>query len=50
MYDCLRANKSLAAWGIEGRVPFLDKEFMDVAMRINPQDKMINKEHPMENG
>lgn len=42
MYDCLRANKSLAAWGIEGRVPFLDKEFIDVAMRINPQDKMIN--------
>ncbi len=41
MYDCLRANKSLAAWGIEGRVPFLDKEFMDVAMRINPEDKMI---------
>jgi len=40
-YDCLRANKSLAAWGIEGRVPFLDKEFMDVAMRINPKDKMI---------
>ena len=44
MYDCLRANKSLAAWGIEGRVPFLDKEFMDVAMRINPQDKMITPE------
>jgi len=43
-YDCLRANKSLAAWGIEGRVPFLDKEFIDVAMRINPQDKMITKE------
>ncbi|EGV44599.1 asparagine synthase B [Bizionia argentinensis JUB59] len=43
-YDCLRANKSLAAWGIEGRVPFLDKEFMDVAMRINPQDKIINGE------
>ncbi|HET7360307.1 MAG TPA: asparagine synthase B [Salinimicrobium sp.] len=41
MYDCLRANKSLASWGIEGRVPFLDKEFMDVAMRINPRDKMI---------
>jgi asparagine synthase (glutamine-hydrolysing) len=40
LYDCLRANKSLAAWGIEGRVPFLDKEFMDVAMRINPEDKM----------
>ena len=44
MYDCLRANKSLMAWGIEGRVPFLDKEFMDVAMRLNPQDKMINGE------
>ena len=40
----MRANKSLAAWGIEGRVPFLDKEFMDVAMRINPKDKMITKE------
>jgi len=40
LYDCLRANKSLAAWGIEGRVPFLDKEFMDVAMRLNPKDKM----------
>ena len=44
MYDCLRANKSLMAWGIEGRVPFLDKEFMDVAMRLNPKDKMINGE------
>ena len=43
-YDCLRANKSLASWGIEGRVPFLDKEFIDVAMRINPKDKMINKD------
>jgi asparagine synthase (glutamine-hydrolysing) len=40
LYDCLRANKSLAAWGVEGRVPFLDKEFMDVAMRVNPADKM----------
>lgn len=40
LYDCLRANKALAAWGVEGRVPFLDKEFMDVAMRINPRDKM----------
>lgn len=39
-YDCLRANKSLASWGVEGRVPFLDKEFMDVAMRLNPKDKM----------
>jgi asparagine synthase (glutamine-hydrolysing) len=41
-YDCLRANKALAAWGIEGRVPFLDKEFIDVAMSINPKDKMID--------
>ncbi len=40
MYDCLRANKSLAAWGVEGRVPFLDKEFLDVAMRLNPAAKM----------
>ena len=40
-YDCLRANKSLAAWGIEGRVPFLDKEFIETAMTINPDDKMI---------
>lgn len=39
-YDCLRANKSLSAWGVEGRVPFLDKEFLDVAMNINPQTKM----------
>jgi len=43
LYDCLRANKSLAAWGVEGRVPFLDKEFIDVAMRINPEDKMIRE-------
>ena len=43
-YDCLRANKSLAAWGIEGRVPFLDKEFMEVAMRLNPKDKMITED------
>lgn len=39
-YDCLRANKSLAAWGVEGRVPFLDKEFLDVAMNIDPKFKM----------
>ncbi|MFI3304558.1 MAG: asparagine synthase B [Rikenellaceae bacterium] len=44
MFDCLRANKSLCAWGVEGRVPFLDKEFMDVAMRLNPKDKMITPE------
>lgn len=40
LYDCLRANKALSAWGVEGRVPFLDYEFMDVAMRLNPKDKM----------
>jgi asparagine synthase (glutamine-hydrolysing) len=47
LYDCLRANKSLAAWGIEGRVPFLDKEFLEVAMRLNPSDKMA-KDGKME--
>ncbi|MEP4891762.1 MAG: asparagine synthase B [Aliiglaciecola sp.] len=40
MFDCARANKATAAWGVEARVPFLDKEFLDVAMRLNPQDKM----------
>lgn len=40
LYDCLRANKSLMAWGVEGRVPFLDKEFIDTAMSLNPSDKM----------
>ena len=40
LYDCLRANKSLSAWGVEGRVPFLDKEFLDTAMRLNPAEKM----------
>ena len=43
MFDCLRANKSMAAWGVEARVPFLDKEFVDVAMRINPQAKMCKE-------
>lgn len=47
MFDCLRANKSMAAWGVEARVPFLDKEFLDVAMRINPEDKLI-KDGKME--
>lgn len=42
LYDCLRANKSLAAWGVEGRVPFLDKDFLDVAMRLNPHAKMCS--------
>ncbi len=40
LYDCLRANKSLSAWGVEGRVPFLDKDFLDVAMRLAPEVKM----------
>ncbi len=40
LYDCLRANKALSAWGVEGRVPFLDYEFLDIAMRLNPKDKM----------
>ena len=44
LYDCLRANKSLCAWGVEGRVPFLDKEFMDVAMSLNPRLKMVVNE------
>ncbi|WP_027377627.1 asparagine synthase B [Kaistella palustris] len=46
LYDCLRANKSLMSWGIEGRVPFLDKEFMDVAMRLNTKDKMVAAHEP----
>ena len=51
LYDCLRANKALAAWGVEGRVPFLDKEFMDTAMRLNPKAKMAvdeNGKHRIE--
>jgi asparagine synthase (glutamine-hydrolysing) len=48
LYDCLRANKSLAAWGVEGRVPFLDKEFMDTAMRLNPEDKLSGLKGRME--
>ncbi|CAG8959693.1 hypothetical protein HYFRA_00001598 [Hymenoscyphus fraxineus] len=42
--DCLRANKSTSAWGLEARVPFLDKEFLETTMNIDPQDKMITKE------
>jgi asparagine synthase (glutamine-hydrolysing) len=42
--DCLRANKSTSAWGLEARVPFLDKEFLEVAMGIDPKDKMITKD------
>ncbi|MGB1374367.1 MAG: asparagine synthase-related protein, partial [Rhodothermales bacterium] len=41
LFDCLRANKSMAAWGVEARVPFLDLEFLDAAMRLNPDAKMI---------
>jgi asparagine synthase (glutamine-hydrolysing) len=48
MYDCARANKSMAAWGVEARVPFLDKKFLDVAMSINPQDKMCGSNGKME--
>ncbi|MDR3109313.1 MAG: asparagine synthase B [Planctomycetaceae bacterium] len=48
LYDCLRANKSLAAWGVEGRVPFLDKEFMDIAMRLNPDCKLSGLKKRME--
>ncbi len=47
LYDCLRANKSLLAWGVEGRVPFLDKEFLDVAMRVDAENKM-SKDGRME--
>jgi asparagine synthase (glutamine-hydrolysing) len=42
-YDCLRANKSMMAWGVEPRVPFLDREFLDVAMRIDAKHKMVGK-------
>ncbi|MEP5612304.1 MAG: asparagine synthase B [Cyclobacteriaceae bacterium] len=44
LYDCNRANKALSAWGVEARVPFLDKEFIDVAMTVNPKDKMAGKD------
>ncbi|XP_073057219.1 asparagine synthetase [glutamine-hydrolyzing]-like isoform X2 [Primulina eburnea] len=43
-YDCLRANKATSAWGLEARVPFLDKEFVNVAMSIDPEWKMIKPE------
>ena len=44
MFDCARANKAMSAWGVEARVPFLDKEFIDVAMTQNPDAKMITKD------
>ncbi|MXP56276.1 asparagine synthase B [Pantoea sp. Mhis] len=48
MYDCARVNKAMSAWGIEARVPFLDKKFLDVAMRINPKDKMCGNNGKIE--
>ncbi|QGX90943.1 asparagine synthase B [Tatumella sp. TA1] len=48
MFDCARANKAMSAWGVEARVPFLDKQFLDVAMRINPADKMCGQNGKME--
>lgn len=46
--DCLRANKSTSAWGVEARVPFLDKQFLNVAMNIDPEEKMIKKPERIE--
>lgn len=48
MFDCARANKAMSAWGVEARVPFLDKEFLDVAMSINPELKMCGSNGKME--
>lgn len=48
MFDCARANKAMSAWGVEARVPFLDKKFLDVAMRVNPKDKMCGSNGKME--
>ncbi|SFN69255.1 asparagine synthase (glutamine-hydrolysing) [Izhakiella capsodis] len=48
MFDCARANKAMSAWGVEARVPFLDKKFLDVAMTINPADKMCGSNGKME--
>jgi Asparagine synthase len=45
LYDCLRANKATSAWGLEVRVPFLDKEFINVAMSIDPEWKMVTSLH-----
>lgn len=45
LYDCLRANKATSAWGLEARVPFLDKEFINVAMSIDPEWKMVLKQY-----
>lgn len=44
LYDCLRANKSTSAWGVEARTPFLDADFLNVAMSIDPSEKMIRKD------
>ena len=42
-FDCLRANKSTSAWGVEPRVPFLDVDFLELSMNIDPHEKMIKK-------
>lgn len=44
LFDCLRANKSMSAWGVEARVPFLDRTFIDVAMSLNPEVKLSGKQ------
>jgi len=44
LFDCLRANKSMAAWGVEARVPFLDRRFIDVAMGLDPEVKLSGKQ------
>merc|ERR1712086_641826 len=43
MHDCLRCNKAMSAWGVEPRVPFLDADFLQVAMNLDPKEKMIRK-------
>lgn len=48
MFDCARANKAMSAWGVEARVPFLDKEFLDIAMSINPELKLCGSNGKME--
>ena len=48
MYDCLRCNKAMSAWGVEPRVPFLDADFLDVAMSLDPEEKMIRMGHDVK--
>ncbi len=52
LYDCLRANKASAAWGVEARVPFLDREFLEVAMMLAPELKIprnARRDKPIDN-